>query len=154
MDNNSKYFHIRANQRRVRNKIESLQAPDESWYQDRTSIEQLLVYHFKNISSTSNPVDSYHFLEHIPACINQHDNNALISVPYEQEIYKSLISMDPWRSPGPDGFPPGFYQTQWKVVKDNICKMVHDFFHSGHLLKKINNTRVTLIPKVNSPQKS
>ncbi|XP_026397119.1 uncharacterized protein LOC113291845 [Papaver somniferum] len=106
MDKNSKYFHIRANQRRTRNKIDSLKAPDGSWCQDKSSIEQMLVNHFQTISTT-----------------------------------------------GPDGFLPGFYQSQWSVVKDDICKVVQAFFHSGFLLKKLNSTRVTLIPRVNSAQK-
>ncbi|XP_026398476.1 uncharacterized protein LOC113294294 [Papaver somniferum] len=111
MDKNSKFFHIKANQGRVRNIIDSLQAPDGSWCQDRSSIEDLLVSHFKKISTTSKPGDSENFLQHIPSCISEQDNDALVSIPSNQEIFEALKLMDPWTSPGPDGFPPGFYQS-------------------------------------------
>ena len=32
--------------------------------------------------------------------------------------------------------------------------MVRDFFHNGHLLKEINKTFITLIPKLESPEAS
>ncbi|XP_026384549.1 uncharacterized protein LOC113280110 [Papaver somniferum] len=99
MDKNSKFVHIRDNQRRVRNKIDSLQAPDGSWCQDRSSIEDLLVAHFKKMSTTSNPGDSENFLQHIPSCISEQDNDALVSIPSNQEIFEALKLMDPWTSP-------------------------------------------------------
>ncbi|XP_026384083.1 uncharacterized protein LOC113279621 [Papaver somniferum] len=43
---------------------------------------------------------------------------------------------------------PGFYQTQCLVVKEDVCKTIQSFFHSGFLLQQLNNTRVSLIPKV------
>ncbi|XP_026441448.1 uncharacterized protein LOC113340529 [Papaver somniferum] len=89
MDRNSKYFHIRVNRRRARNKIDSLLAPDGSWCLDRASIEN-----------------------HIPSCITEQDNEKLTKIPDDVEIYDALMSMQPWTSPGPDRFPPGFYQTQ------------------------------------------
>lgn len=57
------------------------------------------------------------------------------------------MSMEPWTALGPDGFPPGFYQSQWHVAKDDVCKIVKAFFSSGFLFKKINDIRVTSIPK-------
>ncbi|XP_026437407.1 uncharacterized protein LOC113335598 [Papaver somniferum] len=136
MDRNSKYFHIRVNHRRARDKIDSLLAPDGSWRQYRASIENVSITHFKKISTTSHPADSYHFLQHIPSCISEQDNEKLIKIPDDVEIYEALKSMQPWTSPMPDGFPPGFYQTQWEIVKDDVCKTVKAFFSTGYLLKK------------------
>ncbi|XP_026452117.1 uncharacterized protein LOC113352521 [Papaver somniferum] len=117
MDKYSKYFHIRENQIRIRNKIDSLQAADGSWCQDRSSIESLLVSHFKNISSTSNPSVSSVFLQHISSCISEQDNVELVAIHTKLEIHQALMTIEPWTSPGPDGFPPGFYQSQWKILK-------------------------------------
>lgn len=51
------------------------------------------------------------------------------------------------KSPGPDGIPPVFIQKNWDLVGPNICDVVHSFVASGHLLKKVNWTFITLIPK-------
>ncbi|XP_026428152.1 uncharacterized protein LOC113324027 [Papaver somniferum] len=130
MDRNSKYFHTRVNHRRDKNKIDSLLALDGSWYQHRASIESLLITHFKNISTTSQPTDCYQFFQYISSCITDQDNEMLARISEDVEIYDALMKMKPWTSPGPDGFPPGFYQTQWQIVKDDVCKMVKSFFSS------------------------
>ncbi|XP_026428428.1 uncharacterized protein LOC113324327 [Papaver somniferum] len=153
MDRNSKYFHIRDNHRRSRNKIDSLRAQNGTLCQNITLIEDLLVSHFKKISTTSNPADRHIFLQHIPNCISDQYNTYLVAVHSVQEIHEALSLMEPWTSPGPDGFPPGFYQSQSQVGKDDICKTVQAFFSSGFLLKKFNHTRVTLIPKTISAYK-
>ncbi|XP_026420359.1 uncharacterized protein LOC113316382 [Papaver somniferum] len=93
IDRNSKYFHIRANQRRTRNNIDALQAQDGSWCQDRSSIEELLISHFSKISTSSNPTDSQLFLRHIPVCITSQENQELISIPSEAEIHQALMTM-------------------------------------------------------------
>lgn len=59
--------------------------------------------------------------------------------------------MQPWKAPGPYGFPPGFFQSQWSIVKDDVIKMVQSFFISGKLLKKMNKTNLCLIPKKKLP---
>ncbi|XP_026441678.1 uncharacterized protein LOC113340833 [Papaver somniferum] len=128
MDKNSKYFHIRANKRRSRNRIDALQSPNGTWCSDKASLEDLLSNHFHKIMSTSSPGSSYYFLKHIPSIITDAVNQELEAIPSEEEIYKALMTMEPWTSPGPDGFPPGFHQTQWSIVKDDVCNMVKSFF--------------------------
>ena len=51
------------------------------------------------------------------------------------------------KSPGPDGIPTFFYQEYWNIVKQDILGTLHAFFHSGTLLKSLNKTFITLVPK-------
>ncbi|XP_026377899.1 uncharacterized protein LOC113272244 [Papaver somniferum] len=119
------------NRRKSRNKIDSLLAQDGTWGTDRDSLSSLLNNHFQKIMTTSTPADSHHFLQHIPQCITDEHNQELEAIPTDQEIHQALMTMEPWTSPGSDRFPPDFYQTQWKLVKDDVCKMIKFFFHSG-----------------------
>ncbi|XP_026415893.1 uncharacterized protein LOC113311267 [Papaver somniferum] len=62
MDLNSKYFHIRMNRRKSRNRIDSLLAPDGTWCNDRDSLAAILKNHFHNIMTSSTPADITSFL--------------------------------------------------------------------------------------------
>ncbi|XP_026384100.1 uncharacterized protein LOC113279640 [Papaver somniferum] len=105
MDLNSKYFHIRMNRRKSRNKIDALLVPNGTWCNDRDSLSSLLKNHFQTIMTSSSPVDSSSFLQYILHCITEEDNHQLEAIPSEEEIHSTLMTMEPWTSPGPDGFP-------------------------------------------------
>nr|GEW50681.1 hypothetical protein [Tanacetum cinerariifolium] len=44
--------------------------------------------------------------------------------------------------------PNKFFKDSWSVVGDDVCKAVRDFFSNGKLLKEINATVISLVPKV------
>lgn len=74
--------------------------------------------------STSNPETDEDLLDLLPQCITEADNDFLTRVPNETEIMTTLKAMKPWKAPGRDGFPPGFFQSQWSVVKHDVIKMI------------------------------
>ncbi|KAL2251903.1 UNVERIFIED_CONTAM: putative mitochondrial protein [Sesamum indicum] len=53
-------------------------------------------------------------------------------------------------APGPNGYSLGFHKNAWPVVGQEITKAVLEFFSTGKLLKQINSTILTVIPKVHS----
>lgn len=60
--------------------------------------------------------------------------------------------MAPYKAPGLDGFPTGFYQNSWKTVGPSIYQLVVDFFDQGTIPEGLNNTLLALIPKVAHPE--
>lgn len=56
------------------------------------------------------------------------------------------------KAPGPNGMPAISYQENWDIVACLVYGMVKSFFHSGHMLKGINKTFITLIPKNENPE--
>lgn len=56
------------------------------------------------------------------------------------------------KSPGPDGFEAQFYRDAWEVVGSDVVDVVLDILHSGKMLKELNTTTITLIPKVQCPK--
>ncbi|KAL2922946.1 LINE-1 reverse transcriptase-like protein [Bienertia sinuspersici] len=62
-----------------------------------------------------------------------------------------MFSINGDKAPGPDGFGSYFYQDNWNLVGEDVCKAVLDFFENGKLLKEVNCTFLTMIPKVNNP---
>lgn len=51
------------------------------------------------------------------------------------------------KSPGPDGYSVEFLRASWDIVREDITCAVKEFFRNGKLLKDMNITAITLIPK-------
>ena len=60
--------------------------------------------------------------------------------------------MAPLKASGSDGMPPLFYQTFWQRIGLEVSEAVLSCLNSGTLLKSINHTFISLIPKVNNPK--
>ena len=53
------------------------------------------------------------------------------------------------RPPGPDGFPPEFYQVFWETINDDLMALFREF-HNGSLpLHCLNFGTIILLPKQN-----
>lgn len=50
------------------------------------------------------------------------------------------------------GFVAAFYQENWEWIGKDIVQSALAFFQSGYMLKELNHTFITLIPKVPNPQ--
>jgi hypothetical protein len=55
------------------------------------------------------------------------------------------------KSLGPNGFNGLFLKKCWHIIKEDIYRLCFDFFNGAVDLQAINNSFITLIPKVNSP---
>lgn len=75
-------------------------------------------------------------------------NNAVIMTPVrDDEVQMVVFSMGAYKAPGPDGFPPDFFQEFWDIFGTDVTLATKDFFRVGKLLKKLNFTYIALIPK-------
>jgi hypothetical protein len=69
----------------------------------------------------------------------------------EEEVKRALFQMHPSKAPGVDGFTAGFYQRHWNLVGPELCGAVLGFLNGGEMPEEINDTAITLIPKVRNP---
>lgn len=67
------------------------------------------------------------------------------------EIKYALFSIPDEKSPSIDGFSNHFYKNAWEIVGEDIIDAIQDFFRHGKLVKEINITAITLVPKVKCP---
>lgn len=67
------------------------------------------------------------------------------------EIKDAAFDIGALKALGPDGLQAHFIQTQWEKVGRIICDLIHDLWRNPEKLKLVNQTTITLIPKVETP---
>ncbi|XP_026383334.1 uncharacterized protein LOC113278804 [Papaver somniferum] len=124
MDGNTKYHHANANKRRTRNNIVALKDGNGNWCTSREELENLLIDHYSSLHTSTVTDRNDDIISCIPSLINSADNLELMRVPNNIEIHRALKDMKPWKAPGPDGFPPGFFQHHWEIVGNDVVEMI------------------------------
>lgn len=84
--------------------------------------------------------------------VTEQQGNDLCRPVTSQEVRNAIFDISSTKSPGLDGFSVGFYKAAWSVIGNDICLAIQNFFSSGKLLKEVNTTLISLIPKVDCPQ--
>uniref|UniRef100_A0A803P9P1 Uncharacterized protein n=1 Tax=Cannabis sativa TaxID=3483 RepID=A0A803P9P1_CANSA len=69
-----------------------------------------------------------------------------------KEVEDAIFAIDKNKAPGPDGYGSAFFQDNWKLVGNDTVEVVLSFLNSGKILKEINTTTITLIPKTKCPR--
>ncbi|XP_074283032.1 uncharacterized protein LOC141607579 [Silene latifolia] len=84
-------------------------------------------------------------------CTDAHVQTLLIPINKE-EIKDIIFHIQNDKAPGPDGFSSKFFKDSWDIGGGEKTAAILDFFDTGQLLKQVNATLVTLIPKVTRPE--
>uniref|UniRef100_A0A2N9IMR2 Reverse transcriptase domain-containing protein n=1 Tax=Fagus sylvatica TaxID=28930 RepID=A0A2N9IMR2_FAGSY len=150
-DRNTKYFHGRASQRRRRNTIKRVRDSAGIWQENEDQVARVFLDYFRTLFTTSNPRNIEEAVESTPPIVTQSMNDSLSRDFTAAEAELAISQMAPSTAPGPDGMPPLFYKKFWHIVGPDILKAVLSCLNSDQLLKSINQTYITLIPKVKSP---
>ncbi|KAL2235307.1 UNVERIFIED_CONTAM: hypothetical protein Sindi_1262900 [Sesamum indicum] len=83
--------------------------------------------------------------------LSNEESTALLLPFIPADVKQAVFDIDEDKAPGPDGYSSGFFKAAWPIVGQEVTSAVLDFFSTGRLLKQINTTLLTLIPKVHSP---
>jgi len=75
----------------------------------------------------------------------------LIKILDISEVKEALFSIDASKTLGPDGFGVGFFKHYWELIKFDFYQCIFEFFINGKLLRQIDHTFLTLIPKRDNP---
>ncbi|GJS77046.1 RNA-directed DNA polymerase, eukaryota, reverse transcriptase zinc-binding domain protein [Tanacetum coccineum] len=85
--------------------------------------------------------------------VSTKDALGLIQEVTDKEIHNAICDTDDNKAPGPDGFTSTFYKKAWPVIRKDMCRAIKEFFTKGSLLKELNATLITLVPKIPNPSK-
>ncbi|XP_010412832.1 PREDICTED: uncharacterized protein LOC104699194 [Camelina sativa] len=104
-------------------------------------------------SFSLNPSDFEDKLAEIGTLVSQATNDSLTREVIETEIKQALFMMHPDKAPDPDGMTTLFYQKAWNTIKADLVLLVNSFLQEGVFDKRLNETNICLIPKVDKPTK-
>lgn len=146
-DTNTKFFHISATNRKRRNKITFFKDNAGNWINDHS----LILSHVQNYftfaftsshthSSWTNPLNTQSRCKKINL---DHLDTPLL----DNEIKSAVFSFIPFKSSGPDGLHPFFFQKYWFHIGDSVKKLYHNIFKNQKIPPEINKTFLCLIPK-------
>ncbi|KAL0449123.1 UNVERIFIED_CONTAM: LINE-1 retrotransposable element O protein [Sesamum latifolium] len=89
-----------------------------------------------------------HWARHI---INEDEAIQLTRRVTPDEVKQAVFAIDEDKALGPDGYPSGFFKAARPVIGKEVTQAILDFFTTGRLLKQVNATLLSLIPKVLNP---
>ncbi|XP_073120746.1 uncharacterized protein [Henckelia pumila] len=152
-DRNTKYFHVKATQRRRQNTITGLVSSHGDWCSDNNGISEIVMDYFENLFTTSSPseFEIWSVLETMEPKVDEPINLSLCAPFSVMEVKFALFDMNPDRAPGPDGLSTLFYQEFWDVVGEDVTEAVLRVLKKGPSLEDWNDTIVNLISKVQNP---
>ncbi|XP_057419026.1 uncharacterized protein LOC130713258 [Lotus japonicus] len=151
-DRNTSFFHTATLVRRKRNRIEALLNQDGDLITDYNALKELAFVFFRDsymdegggesltCSTSFSPLPAA-FLNHFQAEFDA------------SEIKDAVFSMGPLKAPGPDGFQPIFFHSQWHTVGDSTVDFVMRCFADPSRISQVNETLIVLIPKIDSPER-
>jgi hypothetical protein len=149
-DENTSFFHSMATIRYRKNTISSLAREDGSIALDHLEKVGLLWNSFKQRLGVSIPIaSSFDFSPYL----NHLEDLQDLSRPFTSEEIDHVVSHmpnDP--SPGPDGFSGLFLKICWPVIKYDFYRLCQEFWNCSINLQSINNSFITLIPKIQAPE--
>jgi hypothetical protein len=147
-DENTKYFHLKANGNKRRLRIHSL-FDNGRLVDNEDEINKLATDYYRDLFGPSN-ISIIHMNDMNMRKLNEDDRKFLTAPFSPEEIYKVVSDLKHNGAPGPDGLPAEFFQDFWDIIKSDIWNMCDDFSKGTLDIKRLNYGLITLIPKVDN----
>ncbi|KAL0448496.1 UNVERIFIED_CONTAM: hypothetical protein Slati_1406000 [Sesamum latifolium] len=155
-DQCSRIFFRKINARRASQRIYQIQNAERNLLTDFNLVVNEFVEYFSRLfgGTRREGFISLDFLQQYTKHLITEEDVALISTPVmRNEVRDANFDIDEDSAPGPDGFSSGFFKAAWPIVGEDVTKAILEFFQNGWIVRQVNTTLITLIPKVNIPSK-
>jgi hypothetical protein len=148
-DENTAFLHSMATIRYRKNLISSLAREDGSVALDHDEKAGLLWNSFRSRLGISVPIShAFDFSRYVA----RFDGLEALSTPFTHEEIDTVVAHMPSdKAPGPDGFSGLFIKVCWPIVKYDLYNLCQEFWEGSVNLQSINDSFITLVPKILSP---
>jgi hypothetical protein len=114
-DRNTRFFHLRASQRRKKNRVSELKREDDSIATDEIELGDMATKFYRELYTSEEVQGMDEVLASVPVKVSELMNN-MLDAPFDPvEVKTALFEMYPTKAPGPDGFPAHFFQRNWDL---------------------------------------
>ncbi|XP_030479170.1 uncharacterized protein LOC115696410 [Cannabis sativa] len=152
-DSNTTLFHASIRQRVRQNRIFSIEQHNGERVHDPQLVQDAFIEYYKQLLGTRMEkrravIDG--ILRRGPV-VTEVQSEMLMRKFTQDEVKKAVFDMSGSKSQGPGGYSSYFYQDNWDTIGDLVSQAVISFLESGKILKEINSTMISLVPKVKCP---
>ena len=152
-DRNSHFFHLSTLHRRHINRITKLLCGEGNWVEGSKDVRCEIDNFFMNLFTSGGCVNVDNVLSCIPHMVTDEQNISLTCPVSCEEVHLAVKQLGSLKAPDPDGFPGNFHEKYWPTMMDTICTAARYFFNGDESLAFLNRTNITLIPKIQNPEK-
>lgn len=118
---------------------------------DQKGINDAFQCYYRKLYSSDNLCNPHlleNFFRHLPIPTLSPEQVSALDAPIsQQEIVESIKSLQPRKSPGPDGLPSEFYATFAEQLAPVLTSVYTDSLNKGSLPTTLNQACITLLPK-------
>ncbi|KAF0706147.1 hypothetical protein As57867_006785, partial [Aphanomyces stellatus] len=121
---------------------------------DEPTVQATFTAHWRSIMTTATdaePPDAIRrraVLETLTERLNQFDSESLDEAITAAELCDAMKSMNPAKSPGPDGWSAGFFQVAPEIFSELLLLVFnYQLHHHGRLLPHQRRSAITLLHK-------
>lgn len=152
-DNNTTFFHQYSLIRRRKNRITALINYKGDWIFDEQKLQDIVIEFYHNLYSSAGLM-APNFQTRVSFPSIKDGDLAMIRGPITlAETKSALFSMKNLKAPGPDGYHPIFFKSQWHIVGPSLYRFICDCFQQPNLIHEVNSALITLISKCDDPSK-
>ncbi|XP_042974832.1 uncharacterized protein LOC122306468 [Carya illinoinensis] len=152
-DRNTTFYHLHASHRRKINKISQIMDHRNCLISEKDQVGRVITRYFSDLFTSSSPSGIEDCIKDMPNKVSTAMNELLLQEFTEEEVKNAVFQMKSMGSPGPDGFPACFFQTHWNTTGKEVSRFVLNILNTAGSLEGVNDTYITLIPKIKNPTK-
>ncbi|XP_018473851.2 uncharacterized protein LOC108845081 [Raphanus sativus] len=152
-DQNTAYFYRIFQTRMSYNSIRVFQTPSGDLITDPQVMSVMAIRFFQGILAPTflPPLALTSSVEWFQALVGFQPSDAITTqmsiVPNPEEITKTLMRLNPNKSPGPDGLTSAFFKASWSFLGQEVITSISQFFADSFLPSATNSTILCLVPK-------
>jgi hypothetical protein len=142
----TKFFHLHANHRRRKNRIDSLLVDGVTLVAEADKAKAAFKYYDAILGSELPRTAVLDFSELGLPCLDLSELGRPIS---EEELWATIQDLPHDKAPGADGFTGRFYRSSWSVIKADMVRAFQAIsMMDCQSFHHLNEALITLLPKV------